>query len=642
MTDRTAGSLGDLEMLRAELEALRSENARLAAENALLRALFASAPEPVPAPIMALKPAIASSSESIESTATPDGIGQHSSPEIKLALFRSLFAGRTDVYATPWTSTRTGKKGWSPAEVNPWSRRDDAEREFLPLTDEVIEQHLRGHHDPRHDTHIGLYPMLPDETCRLLAVDFDDADWQGDAAAFHAACTTASVPAAVEVSRSGEGAHVWIFFTAPVPASAARALGFALLRRAITASGQLSLDSYDRFFPSQDTLPIRAKGPYRLGNLIALPLQGTHRRAGTTLFCDPATWEPYPDQFAFLATLDRLTPADVEKLAEKLGPVRVGMAQGPEPARLPRGKRTSVAGRMPKTVKAKLAADLAIATKGLPAEILAALAHAASVHNPEFYRRQAQRFSTHGTPRFVRRYHLDDGWLHLPRGLRDQAAVLLTSAGARLTVKSTVTEPEHIDVKFTGELTDMQIAAVEAIRDHATGVLVAPPGSGKTVMACALLAHHAVPTAIVVNKAELLTQWRTRLHQFLDLDATAIGHLGGGKDKRTGIVALVILPSLAHRNAAEGLLDGYGLIIVDECHALGAPAAEAAIGRAQVARWIGLTATPFRADGMDDLITLQAGPVRHRIETDATFTQHLIIHPTDFSTTEPGTDGASI
>ncbi|WP_345559760.1 TOTE conflict system archaeo-eukaryotic primase domain-containing protein [Nonomuraea rosea] len=191
-----------------------------------------------------------------------------SPPSEKLALFKALFVGRRDVYATRFFSRKSGRHGWSPAEKEFWRKRDDAEREFLPLTDEVLIAHLSRPADER-DSHVGLYPMLPDDTCQLLACDFDGAGWQGDAAAYADACTRAGIHTAAEISRSGAGAHVWMFFTEPVLAASARAIGMGLLREAIDRRGTMSLTSYDRLFPAQDSLPVKAAARFRFGNLIA-------------------------------------------------------------------------------------------------------------------------------------------------------------------------------------------------------------------------------------------------------------------------------------------------------------------------------------------------------------------------------------
>ena len=573
-------------------------------------------------------------------------IDQSSPPEAKLALFRDLFAGRTDVYAQRWTSAKSGKHGWSPAERDPFGARGRAEheREFLPLTDQVLARHLARTAPGERQLHVGLYPMLADDTCRLLVCDFDDAQWREDAVAFHAACTDAGIPAALEVSRSGQGAHVWMLFTAPAPARTARALGFGILRRAIAKRGQIRLSSYDRFFPAQDLLPVNASGGQRFGNLIALPLHGDCRAEGTTVFCDPDTLAPYADQFAFLSSLRRLTPDRVADLAAQLGEVSTGPRQPSAVGmgQLPAKPRRGSLGQAPKHVPARMEAMLEIATQDLPAPLIGALKHSASLHNPEFYRRQAQRYSTFATPRFVCCFDdTDPHTLRVPRGITDEAADLVRAAGGNLEITRAPVDHEPIKAGFTGTLSPVQQLAVTAMAVHETGVLVAPPGAGKTVMACALIARHQVPTAVVVDRKDLLEQWRDRLAAFLDLEPAAIGVIGAGKTRRTGVIDLVMLPTLARR-ATEGLLEGYGLVIVDECHGLGAPAAYAAISQARAARWIGLSATPYRADNLDGLITFACGPVRHSIEPAPAVPQHLITHPTAFTTQEIGTDGPSI
>ncbi|MFZ3492066.1 TOTE conflict system archaeo-eukaryotic primase domain-containing protein [Streptomyces sp. 5.8] len=569
-----------------------------------------------------------------------------SSTEAKIALFRALFAGREDVYATRWVSAKSGRTGCRPAEDDPFAKnKNDAERVFWPLSDQAVYNHLSRPEPGRREVHLGLYPLLADDTCRLLAVDFDGkdgSDWRGDAAAYAAVCRGADVPALVEVSRSGAGAHVWTFFTAPVAAATARALGMALLRRAIDARGRMTLASYDRLFPAQDLMPTNAKGNARFGNLIALPLQGVSRLKGSTVFCDPQTWTPHPDQFAHLSRAERLSPDQVEALVDKLGQVKAGPAATAAPLPAPKPRRSAL-GKAPKTVAARLSSMLAISTEGLPSPLLAALKHAASFHNPEFYRRQNQRYSTWDTPRLVCSYDATDpDWLKLPRGLRDEAAQLIAAAGGTLTVTSDLPDLAPVTARFTGELTAVQRQAVDAMRDHPAGVLVAPPGSGKTVMACALIAHHQTATAIIVNRSELLAQWQDRLAAFLDLGEGRVGSLGAGKDRRGHTVDLIMLQTLSHRDAADDLLDGYGLVVVDECHAVGAQGAEAAIRKARAPRWIGLSATPYRADQMDPLITMQCGPIRHEIEEAGTFAKHLVVHSTSFTTAEPGKDGASL
>ncbi len=632
--------------LRIRLDVALEHNAMLAAEIAELRErLRAAESAPSSSGSYPARADDVPSADRPTQNAEPPRVDTSASIEAKIALFRSLFAGRDDVYARRWTSSRTGRSGWSPAEADPFDRSlADADRTFFPLTDKVIFDHLSRQASERDDVHIGLYPMLPDDTTRLLVADFDGKDgsnWRADAQAFVAACRQFDVPALAEISRSGSGAHVWVFFTAPVAAASARAMGLGLLRTAMDHRAGMSLASYDRLFPSQDFLPVNAKGGLRFGNLIALPLHGGSRAAGTTLFCDPDTWQPFPDQFAQLSAATRLSPLRVEELASQLGAVQAGpvLAEAAMPAR----PRRSELGRAPTTVHATAGAMLRIATTGLPPQLLAALKHAAAFHNPEFYRKQKQRFSTFNTPRLIHCFEdTDPDWLGLPRGLRDQATALIATAGGTLSVTDDLPSHKPIDAAFTGILTDVQSEAVEAMAGHATGVLCAPTGSGKTVMGCALIARHGIPTAVVVNRAELLTQWRQRLGEFLDLGGKPIGTLAAGKDRRSRVVDVIMLQTLYRRDDQASVLDDYGLVIVDECHCVGAPASEAAIRAAAVGRWIGLTATPFRADSMDPIITMQLGPIRHEIAEHNRLTKRLVVHPTSFITAEPLTDGASI
>ncbi|WP_323188015.1 TOTE conflict system archaeo-eukaryotic primase domain-containing protein [Streptomyces sp. NBC_01264] len=631
-----------LDVAMEENAELREELALLQAENGRLRASLGGAPSAEPAVL----PPVA------EPLPVAPVVGANGLPyadassgsQAKIALFRALFAGRDDVYARRWVSAKTGRTGWSPAEDDPFNKnKDDADRVFWPLTDETVYGHLDPSRQGRSELHVGLYPLLADDTCRLLACDFDGkdgSDWRGDATTYANTCQQAGVPALLEISRSGKGAHVWTFFSAPVAATTARALGMALLRRAIDARGQMALSSYDRLFPAQDLQPIKAKGGFKFGSLIALPLHGVSRATATTVFVDPDTWQPYPDQFAHLSHTERLSPTEVEALVDKLGPVKAGPAATAQELG-PRPRRKSL-GKAPAAVAARLSAMLSIPTAGLPPQLLAALKHAASFHNPEFYRKQNQRFSTWNTPRLICSFDATDpDWLKLPRGLADEATQLVAAAGGTLTITSD--QPEHaaIAADFTGELTSVQQKAVDAMAAHPTGVLVAPPGAGKTVMACALIARHHTPTAVIVNRAELLDQWQQRMATFLDLGDHQVGSLGGGKDRRTHAVDLIMLQTMSHRDAPEDLLDGYGLVIVDECHSVGAPGAEAAIRTAKAGRWVGLSATPYRADQMDPVITMQCGPIRHEIEDTSTFTKYLVVHPTTFTTDEPGTDGAS-
>jgi superfamily II DNA or RNA helicase len=556
---------------------------------------------------------------------TPTLDGQ-SPVEEKIGLLRSLFGARSDVYALRWENASSGKSGWSPAVRGGWSNARSNRKDYLPLTDEVLTRHLRG------EMTVGIYPLLRDDTCTLLACDFDDGSWALDALAYLDACHRAGVPAALERSRSGNGAHVWVFFDGPVPAAKARSLGTSLLREAMSNRGELDLSSYDRFFPSQDFMP---KGSF--GNLIALPLHGERLRHGTTAFLDPTTMAPWPDQWEFLASIARLTPETAATLAESLRPIDAGptlslseltKGEGPAP---------------PATIRARLAASLSIERSGLPPALVAALKHLASIHNPVFYEKERMRFSTWDTPRFIRCYTEDLEWLHLPRGL-EQVTALIEPVNSRLDITDARPEHSSVGLRFTGELRPRQISAVAAVTDHDRGVIVAPPGAGKTVMACAVIAHHDVPTLVLVDRKELVDQCHQRLADHLGLDNKSIGRIGGGKNTPTGIIDIAMIQSVTRREQPAALFERYGLVVVDECHHLPAVSFEACVRHAPSRRWLGLTATPYRRDGLEGIIALQCGPTRHEITAkeitdNALLRRELIVHAT---ATEVDDDGASI
>jgi hypothetical protein len=577
----------------ASTDELRRRISELEAENARLRALLGLDKPERCNPTNAYDPRLRTFTPGSDRPRRADD----SSPRAdKLALYRSLFAGRDDVYALRWESARSSKSGWSPAIRGGPANARRPDRQYLPLTDDVVASHLVG------EVAIGLYPLMRGDACRLLACDFDGASWVLDALAYHDAARRLGIPTAIERSRSGDGAHVWTFFSGPVPATSARRLGVALLREAMAIRCELDLASYDRLFPAQDFLP---KGR-TFGNLIALPLQGQCRRRGNTVFLDPATLEPVTDQWAHLSSVERLSPETVSSLAASLGEIDAG----PERVRFNRG---SIAGEhpVPANVKARSGAMLAIDRVGLPPRLVSALKHLASLHNPVFYEKERLRFSTHDTPRFIRCYREATGELLLPRGLSEAACKLVKSADSELAVTPTL--PDQLPAGFVlrAKLSDTQRVAFDALAKYDLGVLVSPPGTGKTVIACALIAHHDRPTLVIVDRKELLEQWRDRLSMHLEIPGDAVGRLENGRDRQSGAVDITMAQGLARRPDIEEVAAGYGFVVVDECHHVPAVTFERCVRQMPVRRWLGLTATPYRRDGLQGLITMYCGPVRH-------------------------------
>jgi superfamily II DNA or RNA helicase len=551
-------------------------------------------------------------------------------PAEKIRMFMSLFKGREDVYAKRWQN-REGMAGYAPVCRNEWKpglcRKpavkcfDCRHQSYDALDEKVIDAHLRG------NIIAGIYPLRRDETCHLLAIDFDDDGWQKDCATLREVCATFGVPVALERSRSGNGAHAWFFFEVPIPANLARKFGSALLTCAMNRRHELTFKSYDRFFPNQDTMP---RGG--LGNLIALPLQKAARELGSSIFLDE-NLNPCEDQWSFLAGIRRLSEEEVTGLIPRLSPGNElgALRKDTEEAEKPwETKRIRWSGNdFPQEVRLVKANMIYIEKMGIPQQGLNTLKRLAAFRNPEFYKAQAMRLSTYGKPPIISCSEETPAYMCLPRGCEADVANLLDEIGVKTAWSDHTCSGRRINIAFTGTLRDEQISAAEEMLKHDTGVLAATTAFGKTVIAAKLIAERKVSTLILTHRRQLLSQWTAKLTEFLNIDEalpvlekkrgpkrkqTLIGQIGAGKARPSGIIDVAIMQSLNSNGEIKEWVKNYGMVIVDECHHVPAFSFEQILKGVHAKYVYGLTATPMRQDGHHPIIFMHCGPIRYRVD----------------------------
>jgi len=571
----------------------------------------------------------------------PLGKGTPGTNREKIDLFLGLFGARRSVYPKLWTNHNKGTKGYSPACGNEWvgglcekprvKCSECPNQNFPPLDHSAVHLHLTGRHT------IGTYAIREDDSCIFLAADFDGDGWMQDIEAYRRAAEQMGISVGVERSRSGNGGHAWIFFVHPVPAVLARRLGTLIVARAASFHKGMKLSTYDRFFPNQDTCP---KGGF--GNLIALPLQQGPRKSGNTLFLDEH-FEPVPDQWAYLAGLPKIDAGELQRL---LADCRPETDTEPEESAsmvfdetalnaIPQAIRR---GDFKGTLELQRNSQITIPLAGLPTGLGAALKRLGTIANPIFYEKQRLRFPTANIPRFIFCGEEHGDRLVLPRGTLHDIEKLVSKAGGKVEVVDRRAAPAAAVLSFLGTLTATQGAAVDAMLGHGEGVLVAPPGAGKTVMACAAIARRSTTALVLVHRKQLLEQWSDRLQKFLGLSKNEI-HILGNARHADAPVALGMFPTLARAEFPEALLARYGHVIIDECHHVPAASFEAAMKRCSARYILGLTATPNRKDGLQKILFLQCGPIRHRIDLDHSAGQSRTVLVREFSLRLPTGNG---
>ncbi len=552
-----------------------------------------------------------------------------------------LAASRINGPANPAMHLPVGTNGYGACARSPGSNaRHVPHQRFLPVTDDVIRWHLSGHDDTGRDFVMGVYPMLLDETCFFLAADLDKTHWQEDAQALLETCQRMNLPAALERSRSGNGGHIWLFFEEAISAAMARKLGAHILTETMERRPDIGLESYDRFFPNQDTLP---QGGF--GNLIALPLQKQPRELNNSVFLDDSLL-PHADQWAFLSSIRKVDRSTVEAMvseAEKRGRiVGVRLAAVDEDAATPwallpsrRRKEPPLTDHLPNRIDLILGNQTYIAKDVLPPGLRNRLIRLAAFQNPEFYKAQAMRLPTYDKPRIIACAEDHPQHIGIPRGCLDDVKRLLSELRIEAVVQDERFAGHPLNVKFRGELQPEQDAAAKDMLAHDTGVLSATTAFGKTVIAAWLIAKRGVNTLVLVHRRQLLEQWVERLSSFLNLPPKAIGRIGGGRKKPTGSLDVATIQSLVRNGVVNDLVGEYGHLIIDECHHVSARGFEEVVHQAKAKFVTGLSATVTRKDGHHPIIFMQCGPVRHRVDakTQAAarpFEHTVCVRPTGF------------
>lgn len=571
--------------------------------------------------------------DSVETAAFPEqsthNLTKYSSSEEKIALFQSLFRGRPDVYASQWKG-KGDKPGYSPACKNEWIHgicekpktkcATCKHADYLPYDAIAIDRHLRG------QCVIGIYPLLPDDTCTFLAIDFDAALWREDVSTAIRTCQSHAIPHAVEISRSGNGAHLWFFFDSPLSASIARNFGTAILTQAMQKHAKLSFSSYDRMFPNQDSMP---KGGF--GNLIALPLQKEARAKGNSQFVN-AQFVPYEDQWEFISSIKKITTPMINAWMSAwhmppLGALRAKVEEDEKPWKHETPILT--ASDCPSIVACTLADMLYISTEGFSDRAQNQIKRLAAFRNPLFYQAQAMRMPIWDKPRVICCAEYRGDYLCLPRGCIEAFSSFASENGFRIELQDERITGKRIDVRFLGVLREEQKTAFNALCMNDGGVLSATTAFGKTVIGAALIGEKRVSTLILVHRKQLLVQWQERLSQFLEInemlpetpikrgrkrEQSLIGSFGAGKDARSGIIDVAIMQSMGSAHEIKPFIEEYGMVIIDECHHVPAVSFENVMKQVQAKYVYGLTATPTRQDGHHPILYMYLGPIRYHVD----------------------------
>ena len=560
--------------------------------------------------------------------------------------FMMFCRGRKDVYDLRYTNPKTGKNGYYSQCFNRWDRgchiqkkdgvrcKDCELRAYKPVTLPLIKAHMNGT-DPNGNDVVAIYPMLENNLCQLLVFDFDnhakgaeqedyaniDDGWKEEINALRHICKNLDVDAAVERSRSGRGAHLWIFFKEMVPARLARRFGFALLEKGAESVNLKSFKYYDRMIPTQDALPEGG-----LGNVISLPLQGMALKSGNSAFIDE-NWNAYEDQLNVLAGTRRLTRQGIEDYLSLW--YSTGSISEDNGTDAPWDKNSEIeAGSVKGVVRIVLADRIYIDSTGMSNKTKRQLRRMATFSNKQYFQNQAMDMPNYDESRFIYLGSDEGKYIVLPRGLREEILKKFDNAGISYKIEDKRTKGQELNISFRGELRESQIPAVETMLENETGILHAATAFGKTVVCCDMIARRGISTLILVDRADLMNQWIKRLEEFLDIDEelpeyqtktgrtrkrkSLIGNLQGAHDTLTGIVDVAMIRSLKKKDGFHPKLKEYAQVYFDECHHAASDSAIEVLQEINAKYVYGVTATPKRGDGKEKINEFLLGPIRYR------------------------------
>ena len=560
--------------------------------------------------------------------------------------FMMFCRGRKDLYDLRYTNPKTGKNGYYTQCFNRWDRgchiqkkdgvrcKDCELRAYKPVTLPLIKAHMNGT-DPNGNDVVAIYPMLENNLCQLLVFDFDnhakgaeqedyantDDRWKEEINALRRICKNLDVDAVVERSRSGRGAHLWIFFKEMIPARLARKFGFALLEKGAESVNLKSFKYYDRMIPTQDALPEGG-----LGNVIALPLQGMALKFGNSAFVDE-NWNAYEDQLKVLAGTRRLTRQEIEDYLSLW--YSTGFTSEDNGTDAPWDKNSEIeAGSVKGVVRIVLADRIYIDSSGMSNKTKRQLRRMATFSNKQYFQNQAMDMPNYDESRFIYLGSDEGKYIVLPRGLREDILKKLDNAGIRYKIEDKRTQGRELNISFKGELRESQIPAAETMLENETGILHAATAFGKTVVCCDMIARRGISTLILVDRADLMNQWIKRLDEFLDIDEelpeyqtktgrtrkrkSLIGNLQGAHDTLTGIVDVAMIRSLKKKDGFHPMLKEYAQVYFDECHHAASESAIEVLQEINAKYVYGVTATPKRGDGKEKINEFLLGPIRYR------------------------------